>query len=36
MIRDCGGTVADCVYDVMGIERGQDVRVLQLTLVDKS
>ena len=36
IIRDGGGTVADCVYDVMGIERGQDVSLCQLTLVDKS
>jgi hypothetical protein len=36
MIRDGGGTVKDCVYDVMGLERGQDVSLCQLTMYDKS
>jgi hypothetical protein len=36
MIRDGGGTVQDCVYEVMGLARGRDFSLCQLTMVDRS
>ena len=36
MIRDGGGTVQDCVIEVMGLERGKDFSLCQFTMVDKS